>query len=192
MPSPRRSSEQIRAAIAQAAIDVVGAGGLGALTHRAVAAEAEVSLSSTTYHFASRHDIIAAAIERLAVQERERVAVIADAFEELDAAGLRDAMVAAICDELAPEDRSRLRAQYELQLYAAGDPELGALVRVWVERIVDLNTEALRVLGAPDPAVASRLLVAAIDGLRLTALTTGEHAGGQRDVAARLLAALTS
>ena len=63
MPSPRRSSEQIRAAIAQAAIDVVGAGGLGALTHRAVAAEAQVSLSSTTYHFASRHDIIAAAIE---------------------------------------------------------------------------------------------------------------------------------
>ena len=34
--------------------------------------------------------------------------------------------------------------------------------------------------------------MAAIDGLRLTALTTGDHAGGQRDVAARLLAALTS
>ncbi|WP_424466025.1 TetR/AcrR family transcriptional regulator [Pseudoclavibacter helvolus] len=51
---PKLSKGEIRRqAILTAAVTVVAESGAGSLTHRAVAAEAAVSLASTTYHFAS-------------------------------------------------------------------------------------------------------------------------------------------
>ena len=52
-----------RAALLEAAISVVAAGGSGALTHRAVASTAQVSLASVTYHFASIEELRRSAFE---------------------------------------------------------------------------------------------------------------------------------
>ena len=51
--------------IVDGALDVILTQGPRAMTHRAVAAAAGVSLSSTTYHFASREEILHAAFARL-------------------------------------------------------------------------------------------------------------------------------
>ncbi|MDZ7883769.1 MAG: TetR family transcriptional regulator [Mycobacterium sp.] len=65
----RKTAEQICADIVDAAIEVAGLKGIDALTHRAVAQAAGVSLSSTTYHYASREDIIAAAFRHTVATE---------------------------------------------------------------------------------------------------------------------------
>src|SRR5699024_11595523 len=52
--------------IARAAIRVIAQHGIEALTHRKVAAEADVPLGSTTYHFANLDDLISAALAEAA------------------------------------------------------------------------------------------------------------------------------
>jgi len=49
---------QRRTAILDATLRLIAKGGIDSVTHRRVAAEAGVSLSSTTYYFATREDII--------------------------------------------------------------------------------------------------------------------------------------
>ena len=66
-----------RAAIVAATVRLVGRGGTALVTHRAVAAEAGVSLSSTTYHFASKDAIVDAALRSVAEREIERLAAAA-------------------------------------------------------------------------------------------------------------------
>lgn len=55
---------QTRERILDAAIELIAADGSSAATQRAVAARAEVSLASITYHFPSARDLIAAAMRR--------------------------------------------------------------------------------------------------------------------------------
>src|SRR5436190_20241567 len=57
---PRRRIKEIAAATER----VIAARGIEGLTHRAVAAEAGVPLGATTYHFAAKDDLIAAALRR--------------------------------------------------------------------------------------------------------------------------------
>ncbi|MGW1284542.1 TetR/AcrR family transcriptional regulator, partial [Streptomyces sp. NPDC002586] len=49
----RRHDPERRQRIIDAAIRVVGRDGIAGLSHRSVAAEADVPLGSTTYHFAT-------------------------------------------------------------------------------------------------------------------------------------------
>ena len=67
--STRRPAGEIRSAIVDATIRIIGREGVTAVTHRAIADEAGVSLSSTTYHFASKDEIVGAALERVAELE---------------------------------------------------------------------------------------------------------------------------
>jgi DNA-binding transcriptional regulator YbjK len=174
MANHRRPATEIRDAIVSAAVQVVGRCGVDGLTHRAVADEAGVSLSSTTYHFASREDIVGTALQRVAAQETTRAQATINALSARDGEPHQQnqKLLEAITEELAPKDRTALRAQYELQLYAADHPHLRPVVRTWVDAIEEMFTEILHRIGAKEPAQSARVLVAVIDGLRLTALTT--------------------
>ncbi len=60
----RRYDPDRRQRIIDAAIRVVGRSGIAGLSHRTVAAEAEVPLGSTTYHFTSLDELLVAALRR--------------------------------------------------------------------------------------------------------------------------------
>jgi DNA-binding transcriptional regulator YbjK len=173
-PPRRRSATEISEAIVSAAVRVVGRCGVDGLTHRAVAEEAGVSLSSTTYHFSSREDIVGAALRWVAQQETAKARTGLDdlIYRDGDAQLQDHTLMEAIVEELIPKDPATLRAQYELQLYATDHPQLQAVVRTWIDAIEEMFIELLHRLGAKQPAQSARLLVAVIDGLRLTALTT--------------------
>lgn len=86
----RRYDPERRGRIIDAAIRVVGAKGIAGLSHRSVAAEADVPLGSTTYHFASLDELLIAALRRsnenFARAMRESEALLApdaDLAEEL-------------------------------------------------------------------------------------------------------------
>src|SRR3954470_6520309 len=72
------SSRRIRESIVAATVRIVAGEGVAAVTHRRVAAEAAVALSSTTWHFATKADILEAALHWTASHEVERVGAIAD------------------------------------------------------------------------------------------------------------------
>src|SRR5258705_13883824 len=76
--SRAEASKRVREAIVAATVRIIAREGVAAVTHRRVAAEAGVSLSSTTWHFAAKADILEAAHEWTARHEVARIAEIAD------------------------------------------------------------------------------------------------------------------
>lgn len=181
LPATRKTPDQVRADIVAAAIDVIGRLGIGGLTHRAVAASADVSLSSTTYHYASRDDIIAAAFQHVVESERSRIEQgtgLVESDSESEPSSIRAALATLMQRIISSdfEDPTYLRAQYELQLYAVNQPEMRAAVRDWQDDIVRAVAQLLSTLGIKESHSAATILVAAVDGLRLEALTTGQSA----------------
>ncbi|MBI0293573.1 TetR family transcriptional regulator [Streptomyces sp. PRKS01-29] len=161
----RRYDPERRQRIIDAAITVVGERGIAALSHRAVAAAADVPLGSTTYHFATLDDLLVAALEQVNaewladverwVREAPREASPADAMAELMERMLRG-------------DRKRLELEYELYLAALRR----ASVRPIVARYLDDTATVLARRTGGDPDVA-RQVGALFDGLLLQYLLTG-------------------
>jgi TetR/AcrR family transcriptional regulator, regulator of biofilm formation and stress response len=166
--------ERRRADLLDAAIRLIGAHGLDAVTHRAVAAAAGVPAATPSYYFRSKDDLIDEALRLVADREIARLHHFREALGEApaDDPQLWAAGIAAWLEEqLEGEGRIALLAQYHLQLEGVRRPELAPVLRSWAAATHGLAEDTLRRLGAPDPARAAILLVCAIDGLRLEAVS---------------------
>ena len=193
----RRAPQQaIRAAIIEATIRLVGRHGVDGITHRAVAREAGVSLSSTTYHFASRDEIVSEALRRVAALEIERIARDAEALADghPDVASIARALAAWLTEQVQGDDLLRVRAGYHLQLEAGRRPELRAIHIAWGRAVHDLAERVLRAAGSPRPRTDATILASAIDGLRLDEVTAPRPGFERRarPVIERLLSILTA
>ena len=188
--------EAIRAAIIEATIRLVGRAGVEGVTHRAVAQEARVSLSSTTYHYVSKDQIVSEALRRVAALEIERVARDAERLADRhpDVASIARALGDWLAEQLEGPGLLQVRAGYHLQLEAGKRPELREINYEWALAVQGLAERVLRAAGSPRPRTDARILVNAIDGLRLEAITA-PHPGLTRRVGPvieRLLDALTA
>ena len=176
----RRYDPERRQRIIDAAIRVVGARGLVGLSHRSVAAEADVPLGSTTYHFKTLDELMVAALRQANEGYAAWVAARAPlADPDTDLAG----ELAAMTGEWLAGDPTVVELSYELYLAALRRPALRPVAAEWVE-----------VLAAPiarrtDPATA-RAVVALIDGICLQVLLTGVpyDEGQAREVLGRVIA----
>ena len=192
----RPPSAATRAAIIEATIRLIGREGVDGVTHRAVAREAQVSLSSTTYHFASRDEIVSEALRHVADLEIERIARDAEALAEghPDVPSIARALAAWLAEQVDGDDLLRVRAGYHLQLEAARRPELRAIHVAWGQAVQDLAERVLRAAGSPRPHTDASILSSAIDGLRLDEVTAPRPGFERRarPVIERLLSILTA
>lgn len=192
----RSPPDAIRGAIIEATIRLIGREGVDGVTHRAVAAEAGVSLSSTTYHYASKDEIVSEALRRVAALEIERIARDADYLTEghADVPSIARTLAAWLADQVRGEGLLRVRAAYHLQLEAGTRPELQAINHEWALAIQGLAERVLRAAGSPRPRTDARILANAMDGLRREAVTAPRPGVAERlrPVIERLLAALTA
>jgi DNA-binding transcriptional regulator YbjK len=171
---PTTRGEARRAQLLEAALRVIARGGVGAATHRAVAAEAGVPLGSTTYYFASRDDMVAQALELVVMRDRT---ALAQARDEVAAAATDPATLArAISKTLLRglgDDPEVWVAEYELFIEASRRPELRDLAASWTKAEVDVLLPALERLGTRDPYRAAKQIVAALVGLSMEVLAHG-------------------
>ncbi|MFE9437556.1 TetR/AcrR family transcriptional regulator [Streptomyces sp. NPDC006602] len=160
---PRRYDPQRRQRIIDAAIRVAGEKGLAGLSHRSVAAEADVPLGSTTYHFKTLDELMVAAL-RQANEGFAKVIVsrggLADPRTDLAAE------LAGLLGEWLAGERTGVELEYELYLAALRRPALRPVAAEWAD---DLAT---RLTARTDP-VTARALVALTDGICLQVLLTG-------------------
>jgi DNA-binding transcriptional regulator YbjK len=181
------ASERVRESIVAATVAIVAREGVGALTHRRVAAEAGVSLSSTTWHFATKGDILEAALRRTAEHEVARIASIADRLEGggFDPGAWAEELADWLIEQVTTE-REVAVALYRLQIELADSPSARETHHEWGR---GLHALGARVLEHPSD-LDIRLVVSALDGLRLSVLLSGEETGWLRDAVHRQLQAL--
>ncbi len=151
----RLRGRERRQKLIDAALRVLERDGLAGLSHRAVAAEAEVALASATYHFDGIDDLAVSALLAATDGFMEGVRSRPDGTSVAGYA-------AALAEELA-EHRGRVIAGYELYLLAARRPALREAARGWMQA----GTEPL--LRTADP-LQRRAFLAALDALCLEAL----------------------
>ncbi|MFF8658669.1 TetR/AcrR family transcriptional regulator [Streptomyces huasconensis] len=177
---PRRYDPERRQRIIDAAIRVVGAKGIAGLSHRSVAAEADVPLGSTTYHFRTLDELLVAAL-RQSNEGFAKVMAAGGAFEDPDADIAAE--LARLLGEWFAGERAGLELEYELYLAALRRPALRPVAAEWCQGLTEVLTPRT------DP-VTARALVALMDGISLEVLLTGGEydEAYARDVLGRLLA----
>lgn len=165
-----------RRSLLEATLRVIGRDGLHAVTHRSVAAEAGVPLGTMTYYFASKADLVERALAHAAATEIARIDERAVALGEAVRSPSRWAAAFAdwLAEQIEGEGRALLVAQYELQLQAAHRPELRRICRDWNAANRRLAERLLAAAGSPDPPEDARVLIAAVDGLRLYELSAAD------------------
>lgn len=171
-----------RTAVLEATVRLIATGGLQAVSHRAVEAAAGVSHGTTRYYFGSRKKIVDATLEYLAARDAgmadqaRQAAVATSAPAGFDVDRVADLMVALVTGE-----QHYQLARYELMLEVARRPELRPSLVRWRMSFIARIEVMLTQLGAPNPDLAARWWVAALDGLLLDELCAGtlpfrEHA----------------
>ncbi len=163
MPAPTRDRAL------QAAVELLGAEGVRALSHARVDERAGLPAGSTSNWFRTRRALLGGVVDWIAEQERA----------DFDPAAMPaitgvDSLIEGLCAMAALQTgrfAARTRARYALFLELAGDPELSEPLRRqrgeferWTETIV-------RTVGVADPVPATRALMALADGLLLHRLT---------------------
>jgi TetR/AcrR family transcriptional regulator, regulator of biofilm formation and stress response len=167
------ASERVREAIVAATVRIVAREGVAAVTHRRLAAEAGVSLSSTTWHFAAKADILEAALRWTARREVARIAEIAARLEgDFDPAAWAEELAAWLLEQVTGE-REIAVALYRLQIELLGSPGAREVHREWGRQLRALGDRVLENSATLTPDLDIR--VAALDGLRLSVLSAGEE-----------------
>ncbi|MGO1992604.1 MAG: TetR/AcrR family transcriptional regulator [Corynebacterium sp.] len=165
MPTPgKRDPAGRRAAILDAAAELICEAGASCLTHRAVAARAHVAVGSTTQYFASIDDLRDEALQALADENDEALAEVAGILETLDGSGAVEETIARCAgilhDFLA--DPRQVHASLAMTSTAMTDPSLRTLALQWSDQLTDLLAGRF---GRPRAAAA----VAYVDGLTVHA-----------------------
>lgn len=153
----------------EAAVQVLGAQGVRALSHARVDARAGLPSGSTSNWFRTRRALLAGVVDWIAERERADFdPAVMPAITELDE------LIEGLCHVVELQSgpfATRTRARYALFLELSGDAELGEPLRRqrreferWMERIVVA-------VGIVDPVAATRAVMALGDGLLLHRLT---------------------
>ena len=171
-----------RDAILRAAVALIGEQGPDALTHRAVAERAGVSLSATTYWFSSKEEIFREAVALAAGEEVERLEglVLDLAPRNLEPAVWARELSAALAADVQ-QNPARPVAMYEFVLEASRQPELRDEVVRWETAHLRLAEAGLRALGSADPETDAHIVVAVVSGLML-GLLANPNPQFERDV----------
>ncbi|MGP4113830.1 TetR/AcrR family transcriptional regulator [Streptomyces sp. 4N509B] len=178
----RRHDPDRRQRIIDAAVRLIAREGLAALSHRAVAAEADVPLGSTTYHFADRDELLLAALSQV---NDAWLARFEDWLAGVDPAAPLAAEIARLTRESLTTHRASTEIEYELYVAGLRHPAVRPLAAACLDAMA---AALLRHRLVPDEATA-RAVLALADGLTIQLLLTGRPSDPAQvtDAFARLL-----
>jgi DNA-binding transcriptional regulator YbjK len=163
-----------RERILRTTLELIGREGITAVTNRRVAAEAEVSLGSLTYHFETQVGLVR---ESLLLYVGEEVARLEQIADDLRRRHPGVEQVANEVERIVRESPLRMQqlAETELHLRTARDPELQDASRRCFEAYEAVAEAGLAQLRIPNADRHARSIVALMYGLALRRLGTGEE-----------------
>ncbi len=174
----QRRGQRTRQAILDATLEVIADGGVRAVTHRAVAARAEVNLSLTTYYFSDIFDMVSSAfddfrlkgiarieqawsdvfasVHRYSAQQRRRKSVRQALRLELTRIG-----VDFLYHELTCR-RAGIAVEHHFYFEALHDPRLHDLFEAWHQATREQMTQFAAVFNRHSPEIDAELLIGTI------------------------------
>lgn len=177
-----------RLSIAEAAIRVIGDGGLENARLRDVARSAGVTTGAVTHYFDGKDEVLLAALDEIVRRILEQQTTLPTGMPP------GEAVFEMACDILPLDEPSRTEWRVWLAFWggAMGDERLRARHRAYYVRIVGQLAEGFCNMGGLSPEQANHLadaVVAAVDGVGARATLEPEHwpASRQRETLATLL-----
>ena len=180
------SGSDRRYEILEAALRIIGDGGPDAVTFRRVAARAKAPLSSLTYHFASREDLIREAFRLHLSESSAFVFGVEHERRPHTRSGIIDLLMEIVRREFS-DAPAMVRVEYELILYAARDPSLAREFNDYERKLEAGLARSLEILGAPRPIDAARTLIDLVRGFEIERLTYEDAEIGQLERRLRLV-----
>jgi DNA-binding transcriptional regulator YbjK len=187
--------ERRRAALVEAAAELLVEGGFDAVRHRAVAERAGLPLASTTYYFDSLDDLVTSAVEHQALVEldngRRRLEELATRNRGVQAQA--ELVLYMLLGAPRPDrgaDAEAVLLRYERLVATGRRPYLRPLMRTLSAQLSELLTEIFARSGTPVDATELERLVALVDGAVVNALVAVDP--DPRAVATRMLLAALS
>jgi DNA-binding transcriptional regulator YbjK len=178
-----QSLEDRRGAILDAALRLIASHGIDSVTHRRVAAEADVPLGSTTYYFESREQLLREAFRRYLERVRALQNRVARTKPKTTVTGLVDYLVEVT--QRGFEDEKMALAEYELTLFAARDAEIAEALHDWDAHMIGHLARAFESMGAPRPFDAAHTVLNMMRGHELDSLS--RHDTNLTDLRRRLM-----
>lgn len=189
-----------REQILAAALRVVAREGVRAVRHRAVAKEADVPLSATTYYFRDIHELIAEAFHSFAEKGRVETGDLTRAMEAALArladgsqpSGSPETLVAAVTAILLSHIDSQVRAseqrliEHAFRHEALRDPPLAEALQQNNRITLDAAEKLLAAAGSDDPETDAELLFAVVLHLEYSRLLAHDSAE-QKQKTARMV-----
>lgn len=177
--------ERRRAALIEAAAELLVEGGFDAIRHRAVAERAGLPLASTTYYFDSLDDLVIAAVEHTGRIELDQGRQQLDKLST-EPRGVHT-LVEVVLDQLLGEDTAyeAVLLRYERLVTTGRRPYLRPLMRAMQGELYELLTEIFTRSGLPVDHKRLAQLIALVDGAVVNALV--EVAPDPRAVARAML-----
>jgi AcrR family transcriptional regulator len=169
---PQKRGERTRLAILEATLRLIARRGLGSVTFRDVAEAAGVSLGVTTYHFASRTELLSAAFALHLEQTDAQGVAFSRAFGPSEAAkspsleALTDAVV-ALLRRFVVDERDSFIASHELTLELSRDSDLASRIQGALSNHRKEVSAMVARVGSPEPELDGEILSAALEGLAL-------------------------
>lgn len=183
----RESSEQRRLAILRAALRVLVRDGVRGVRHRAVAKEADVPLSATTYYFKDIHDLLA---DAFALFTNETVQTFVQPFWDSSNAWMRaypedvkqhPKLVAEVLEHMADagaryiltrvrDHREHLILEHAFWYAALTDERMHGMAVQHGRRLQGNFIRMLDYLGTREPELAARSLLATVRRLEYEAM----------------------
>jgi DNA-binding transcriptional regulator YbjK len=168
--------ERRRYALVSAAAELLAEGGFEAVRHRAVAQRAGLPLASTTYYFSSLDDLIARAVEHIAMIEVAQLRARVNALSrrrrgpETTAEVLVDLLVGDLSDQTLVE---QLISRYERNIACTRLTALRETMRRSLRQRADAVAEAIERSGRSVRIELICTLICAVDGSVVSALVEG-------------------
>ena len=158
----REIGERERPAM-EATLRIIGRKGIDGVTHRAVAAEAGISLGAVTHHFPTRDVLVDAALRFALTREVGRLRALALSLQTkaFDAEAWIESLVGWYSKELKTQAEMHI-ACYEAFMAAARNERHRAIVVEWFETWRQSAELALRAAGSSDPRRHAELFVSAL------------------------------
>ncbi|KIH84947.1 TetR/AcrR family transcriptional regulator [Pseudomonas batumici] len=194
----RQGSEQRRQEILDAAMRIVVRDGVRGVRHRAVAAEAGVPLSATTYYFKDIDDLLtdtfAQYVERSAAYMAKLWANTEGVLREMVAYGdgsaasrsqLADDIAHMATDYILRQLHNRreyLMAEQAFRQEALLNPRLAALVRSHQQILLQGTCQFFHVLGSKEPQQDGKVLTAIIGRMEYQGLLNDDEAQAEQDM----------